>query len=189
MFARRLIFSIAALTLLWLGWVMFRPAPSLPLVQSPVDGVQQLAGYRIIPLQAFNLTARVLAREDYHFDVGARLSPTDLALGWNAMADPQVVAAIRITQSNRWYHWQVEQFPIPRREIEINSANMHMIPANPAVAETLADVREGERIALSGQLVRVEGDDGFRWVSSLSREDTGAGACELVWVEQLSRLD
>mgnify|MGYP003398699190 CR=1 FL=1 len=51
------------------------------------------------------------------------------------------------------------------------------------------NVREGERIALSGQLVRVEGDDGFRWVSSLSREDTGAGACELIWVEQLSRLD
>ena len=49
--------------------------------------------------------------------------------------------------------------------------------------------RPGERIALAGQLVRVDGDNGFNWTSSLSREDTGAGACELVWVEQLKRLD
>ena len=46
-----------------------------------------------------------------------------------------------------------------------------------------------QRIRLSGQLVRVDGDDGFTWSSSLSREDTGNGACELIWIEQLSRLD
>jgi hypothetical protein len=188
-FTRRLIFSLAALTLFWLGWVMLKPAPSVPVAHAPGDGLQPLPGYRIIPLQPFSLTARVLAREDYHFDAGAKFSPTDLLLGWGVMADPQVISVIRFSQSNRFGFWQVDQFPVPRRDIETNSSNMHMIPANPAVAKTLADVREGERIALSGQLVRVEGDDGFRWVSSLSREDTGAGACELIWVEQLSRLD
>jgi hypothetical protein len=36
-------------------------------------------------------------------------------------------------------------------------------------------------------LVKVEQpSSGWRWVSSLSREDTGAGACELIWVESLS---
>lgn len=60
-----------------------------------------------------------------------------------------------------------------------------MIPASDDVARTLAQVSAGEHIRLSGKLVRVEGDDGWRWVSSLTREDTGAGACELVWVESL----
>ena len=146
-------------------------------------------GYRITPLQPFSIEARVLGREDYHFDAGAAVSPTDLALGWGPMADPQVLASISIRQSNRWYHWQVESFPIPRREIEIHSANMHMIPANAAVADALSDIRAGQRIRLSGQLVRVDGDDGFTWSSSLSREDTGNGACELIWIEQLSHLD
>jgi hypothetical protein len=36
-----------------------------------------------------------------------------------------------------------------------------------------------------GYLVEVRGRDGFRWRSSLTREDTGNGACELVWVEKL----
>jgi len=184
---QRLIYALALLAMLWLGWTLSQPAPSPPLRGS--DGSLHMDGYRITPLQPFSIEARVLGREDYHFDAGAAVSPTDLALGWGPMADPQVLASISIRQSNRWYHWQVKSFPIPRREIETHSANMHMIPANAAVAATLADVRKGQRIRLSGQLVRVDGDDGFTWSSSLSREDTGNGACELIWIEQLSRLD
>lgn len=183
----RLIYLLAGLSVVWLGWVMLKPATPLP--QMLADGTQQFEGFRITPLQPFNLTARVLGRENYHFDAGAKVSPTDLALGWGPMADPQVLTSISVSQSNRWYHWQVDEFPIPRREIETHSANMHMIPANQQVARVLAEVRPGERIELSGQLVRVDGVNGFNWISSLSREDTGAGACELIWVEQLKRLD
>jgi len=185
--SQRLICLLACLCLLWLGWVMFKPAAQI--VHAQKGGAYPLDGYRITPLESFSLTARVLGREDYRFDAGARLSPTDLALGWGPMADPQLLATIEVSQGNRWYYWQADKFLIPRRQIEIHSANMHMIPANPQVAAVLASVKPGERIALSGQLVRVDGDDGFSWISSLSREDTGAGACELVWVEQFSRLD
>lgn len=183
----RLIYGLALIAALWLGRAILQAPAPLPLTAS--DGSVQLDDYHIIPLQAFTLEARVLGREDYHFDQGAVLSPTDLALGWGPMAEPQVLDKIHISQSNRWYHWQVDEFPIPRREIETHSANMHMIPANAQVAQTLARVSRGQRIQLNGQLVRVEGKDGFRWSSSLSREDTGAGACELIWVEQLKLLD
>lgn len=36
-----------------------------------------------------------------------------------------------------------------------------------------------------GLLVNARRDDGFYWNSSLSREDDGPGACELVWVEEI----
>ena len=75
------------------------------------------------------------------------------------------------------------------RAIETHSANMHFIPGNDAAARALAAVRAGQNIRLRGQLVRVQGDDGFDWLSSLSREDTGEGACELIWLEQLERVD
>ncbi|MDO9320466.1 MAG: hypothetical protein Q7U01_02425 [Pseudomonas sp.] len=184
---QRLIYALALIALLWLGRAILQGPAPLPVSGS--DGSLQLAGYRITPLEAFSLEARVLGREDYHFDRGAAFSPTDLALGWGPMAEPQVLDKIRISQSNRWYRWQVDEFPIPRREIETHSANMHMIPANTMVAETLARVKSGQRIQLSGQLVRVDDKDGFSWSSSLSRDDTGAGACELIWVEQLRLLN
>lgn len=186
---RRLTFIAAGLLGLWLLWVMLQPAsnrlpPSTPLA----SGSWRVAEYQITALQDFHLQARVLGREDYYLDRGAKLSPTDLALGWGPMADPEVLRHIRISQRNRWYFWHAEQLPIERRQIETHSANMHLIPANPAVASTLAQVKPDQQISLSGQLVRVEGDDGYRWVSSLSREDSGDGACELIWVEQLSLI-
>jgi hypothetical protein len=184
---QRLIYGLAIIAVLWMARIILQEPAVLPVTRS--DGSVQLADYRIIPLEAFSLEARVLGREDYHFDRGAALAPTDLALGWGPMADPQVLKDIRISQSNRWYHWQVDEFPIPRREIETHSANMHMIPANSLVAQTLARVKQGQLIQLSGQLVQVDGKDGYRWSSSLSREDTGNGACELIWVEQLKVLD
>ena len=42
-----------------------------------------------------------------------------------------------------------------------------------------------EQHRLRGYLVRVEAADGWQWRSSLSRADTGAGACELVLLEAL----
>lgn len=133
----------------------------------------------------FELTARVLSREDYRFDAGAALAPVDLALGWGRMSDSAVLAKIDISQGNRFYHWRVDEFPIPRREIETSSANMHMIPADDSVRRALERVRPGEVIRLQGFLVDASRPDGWQWHTSMTREDTGGGACELVYVENI----
>ena len=86
----------------------------------------------------------------------------------------------------RFYHWHTDDFPIPRREIEVNSANMHMVPASADVERVLNSVKPGQHITFSGYLIEARGPDGWRWKSSLTREDTGAGACELVWVEKIA---
>ncbi|MDE2235609.1 MAG: hypothetical protein KGL13_00785 [Gammaproteobacteria bacterium] len=138
------------------------------------------------PLAKFALTARVLSRDDYHFDAGAYLSPTDLALGWGRMSDSAVLRHINIQQGVRFYTWNVKTFPIPRREIETHSANMHMIPANSEVARELKQVRVGDLVTLDGLLVEADRPGGWRWRSSLTRDDTGPGACELVYVEDLT---
>lgn len=143
-----------------------------------------LNGYRITPLAGFSIRAKVLAREDYRFGREADLAPLDLALGWGRMSDEAVLAQITISQSGRWYRWHTRSFPIPRREIETHSANMHLIPADERVADTLQDIRSGQVVKLEGLLVRAVGDDGWRWQSSLTRNDTGSRSCELVYVER-----
>lgn len=92
----------------------------------------------------FVVTARVLSREDYSWGADAKLVPENLALGWGRMSDSAVLASIRITQSDRFYYWHVDQFPIPRREIGTSSADMHMIPANAGVKRELEQVRVGQ---------------------------------------------
>jgi hypothetical protein len=141
--------------------------------------------YVITPLADFSIEAKVLAREDYWLGRESDLSPTDLALGWQKMSDESVLSQIDISQSGRWYRWRVQQFPIPRREIETQSANMHFVPANDAVESVLSRVKQGEVIQARGYLIQVQADDGWSWRSSTSRQDTGNGACELIYVTEL----
>ena len=140
------------------------------------------------PLAGFSLDARVLSREDYAMGREADLSPTDLALGWGPMRDDAVLSKLDISQSGRWYHYRWRDAPpIAVAEIVRSSANMHMIPADAATAAQLARVREGDRVRIDGWLVRAQAPDGWRWSSSLSREDSGNGACELVFVCSIVR--
>ena len=161
-------------------------APDTP-EQEALDSPESFAlnGYRITPLAKFSIRAKVLSREGYRFGREADLSPLDLALGWGRMSDEAVLRNITISQSGRWYRWRTDAFPIPRREIETHSANMHLIPANDRIEEALDDIDAGQVVDLRGLLVRADADDGWRWVSSLTRNDTGAHACELVYVEQV----
>ena len=141
-------------------------------------------GFQVRPLAQFTIRARVLSREDYYLGSDATLSPMDLALGWKRMADPAVYGALHITQGGRWYHYSwKEQPPIALQDIIESSANMHLIPANAAVEKTLKKASEGVFIRLSGHLVEATLPSGWRWTSSLTRSDSGANACELIFVE------
>ncbi len=162
-----------------------------PPIQKNLKDVKQTisAGeYTITPIAKFQVAARVLGAKHYTFDREATLSPVDLALGWGPMASDEVLKDISISQNGRFYHWRVHEFPIPRRQIETNSANMHFIPATPEIAAKLKEVDEGDMIKFKGHLVRVDADDGWRWVSSTTREDTGGGACEVILVDDITRL-
>jgi hypothetical protein len=60
-----------------------------------------------------------------------------------------------------------------------------MIPADGAIESTLKSIRPGQVVKISGYLVQANASDGWHWKSSLTREDTGSGACEVVYVKAL----
>ncbi|MEO8001494.1 MAG: hypothetical protein ABI644_06420 [Arenimonas sp.] len=156
-------------------------------LQSNIDGrirPVMLGESTIIPLAGFSLQARVLSRENYYMGTEAEFSPTDLALGWGPMSEPDMAKKLNVSQSGRWYRysWGSEGPPIEQSEIISNSANMHMVPANNSVAASLKDISANDVIELDGWLIRIEKNDGWRWQSSLSRNDSGDGACEVVYV-------
>lgn len=186
----RIFYWLLSLAIFYALWVHFlKPSTSLEQFSQQTQtaqGVQQVDGYQVIDLEAYQGEFRILSREDYHLGVEAKFSPVDFAVGWGAMANPQVYSQIDISQGNRWYRWHVDhEPPIPLREIAISSANMHMIPANKAVAEQLKDIKKGDLVYLKGALVEIKTNNGWTWRSSLSREDTGGGACELMRVDEV----
>lgn len=176
---RLLVIALASLAFWWVISTPDTGAVALP------DGSFSYPGYRFSNPEPFELEARVLSVRDYSSGRESELSPTDLALGWGRMMDDEVVARIDVSQRGRWYHWRTDEYPIPHTEIAHSSANMHMVPANEAVAMALDEVDEADRIRVIGQLVDISAEDGWRWRSSRSRTDTGNGACELLLLERI----
>src|SRR5690606_23298616 len=86
----------------------------------------------------------------------------------------------------RFFHWRTERAPVPRATIEQFSTNVHAIPATPEIEQRLRTIRPDDVVHLSGLLVNAyRPDDGYRWKTSVVRDDTGDGACEIVYVTDI----
>ena len=176
----RWMYGLLGLALAWLVWTnLLKPAPN-------VSQITTQQGVQVMALENYEGSFRVLGREDYNLGREAEFSPMDIAVGWGEMANPQVYKQIDISQSNRWYHWRIDhEPPISFREIETHSANMHLVPADAYVASQMKKIKKDDLVYLKGALIEIQAPDGWRWKSSLSREDTGNGACELIRVDSI----
>jgi hypothetical protein len=200
---KRSIFRISSLLIFsfLIYWIFFWPEKEIkyqpgilvkedPYQKNIINGKPwEKEGYKITPLAEFHLKARVLHLEWYHMDKESDLAPVDFALGWGPMSDQANLDRIDITQRDRWYNWSTKSFPIPRSLIETKSANMHIVPANDTIKTELKNVIKGNLIELKGYLIYIEGKNGWRWRSSLTRNDTGGGACEVVWVNDFKIIE
>jgi hypothetical protein len=142
--------------------------------------------FMITALADYDIRARVLSRREYGSGKESDLSPVDLALGWGPMSDQFVLDKLEISQGHRWYKWKVKDLmPIPQKDIERSSANVHIVPANSVVEDALDDVYVGSIVHMTGYLIKATQEGTWRWVSSTTRNDTGDGACEVFWVETM----
>ena len=165
--------------------------PGQPPLQTPVpEGMMPflLEPATLYPLAGFSVEARVLSRENYVWGLESKLSPTDLLLGWDRMAEDAYIEHFSFSQGRRYgsYEWRGSP-PLPPDEILRSVSNMHIIPHDEQVARELKRVKKGDRVRIDGWLVLATTLDGFRWESSLRRDDTGNGACEIVYACAITR--
>jgi hypothetical protein len=121
------------------------------------------------------------------------LSPMDIAIGWGAMSNPEVLSHFRYYQSDRFFHFAnyVDYAPqASQMRTDELVANVHIIPASRAIADALNNVHTNSLVRLVGSLVEVRQVKGnykspVIWRSSLSRLDQGDGACELLYLKRL----
>ena len=200
MSGRRALFGVLVLAGAWQAWSQWelRPlhpedgvlAPAEPVQTDMAKATPMVRGrWTLTPRARYDITARVLGHEDYRFDALASLAPEDLALGWGAMSDNRVLKALSFEQSARFLTWRPHgPVPISREDVIAHASNNHIIPADSSVRRQLARLRVGQLVHLTGFLVDGVRDDGA-WVrTSLSRTDTGAGACEIMLVETVEIL-
>jgi len=172
----------------WVQQPSIHTAPGVLVQEEPAQGecerqvVAQVKDYTITAMASYLIHARVLHTKHYWAD-GNDLVPYDVALGWGRMSDQSVLDQLEISQGNRFFFYQWRNAPpIPQDEIECHASNNHLIAANSAVAHVISRLYPGEIVTMQGYLVNVTRPDGFHWDTSLSRTDTGNGACEVMYV-------
>lgn len=164
---------------------------SIPPIQTKVEPhvLTEFKGYRIEAQAGYLMQGRVLRTKRYYGN-GGDLVPYDVALAWGPMSDQAVLDRLKISQTNRFffYQWRDEP-PISPNAMASNAANVHVISADKTVAKAVSSLHPGQIVTLKGYLVNVSRADGFHWNSSLTRDDTGNGACEVFYVEAIRVSD
>lgn len=163
-------------------------------VQIPAAGIQPITRettngrFVLTPVAEYRISAVVVSRREYRSGWNAELSPVDLALAWGELTEPGNLRSVRFRQSNRWYFYRYQSGTFGGSFVALHSSNHHIIPTGENVARAVKSLRKGDSVTLEGYLVNVDGryrNGTVWWRSSLSRADTGDGACELMLVKRV----
>ncbi len=142
--------------------------------------------FRITPRASYDVAARVAATERYRAGASGTLIPWDFVLTWGVATREPAWSNVSYLQTGRFYNWSTHDMSLDPSTVSSHTANTHLIPADSRIASALAHVRRGDVVRLEGDLVDVSGPDGFVWKTSLSRTDTGPGACETLYVRAVT---
>lgn len=178
-------------------WIYDRPVARPPGVLAAAEPQQRNRdppprfnerGFLFVERARYEITARVLRKEIYRADGAASLAPVDLAVGWGPLSDSAVIDKLDFSQMGRFFYWKPKNFttfPLEPQALITHAAQMHLIPATKDLESRIKRLRSGQLVTIGGYLVDVSGPGGFTWHTSLTRADTGDGACEIVWVETM----
>ena len=142
--------------------------------------------FTITPVAEYKLSGMVVSKKSYSDDWDGKISPMDLAIVWGKLAEPEYGRYITFSQGSRWYHYKwKEGSSIEGSYVITHSGNHHIIPATENIRRAIKTVKNKDKVILEGLLVNIKGTYQGRtvfWNTSLSRNDTGNGSCELFYV-------
>jgi hypothetical protein len=163
--------------------------PSPEVVPVEFDG----KSYLIEKHHRYEIAGEVLSVETYNVAFKSEFFDVDLGLIWGPrVAD--LKQKYTFNQGGRWLFWSSND-PVSddeRRYITAHISNNHLIPAagRRNLVKAVRWPGRGDKVRIAGYLVTIKNPSGAVAVaSSTSRDDTGAGACEVIWVEEIQIND
>jgi hypothetical protein len=177
------------------------------ILQAPLQGSADNNGpiqfskdgfaYNLTPVAEYQIQGLVVHQMDYRFFSiynSDSVFPVDLCLTWgdNLANKSYQEKQLSFSQDARFcfYKW--------RGETSINPdliSNNHLIASDPKILSVINKIKAGDQVLISGYLVDVQADkvgkvsdydpSSFSLKSSLTRTDSGAGACEIIYVNDI----
>ena len=156
--------------------------------------------YELTPLYDYDISGFVVHKMNYSWLTiykGEKVFSTDLCLIWGDNVKNKIFKnnSVKFYQDCRWCN--VEWYGNVNFNLS-QLSNNHLIVIARGMLNKIAAIAPGDQVRIKGKLVYVKarpsgkaGNDdsnAFEWRSSVTREDTGAGACEVIFVEDAQIL-
>lgn len=167
------------------------PEPTQTMLENPIQtNIEGSKGnIQLTLLAQYSVEGVIKSKEFYLLDYPSQISRYDFALAWGDLNNEQVDEHIRYSQSGRWYCYNYsEGVSVSPDYIAQHSANIHLIHRDGDILKKIIFAGEDSRVRLKGFLVNVNFKDG-PWKTSLTRNDSGNGACEIMYVTSIEILD
>jgi len=172
-------------------------------LQSEVDNNEPIKfskdgfAYNLTPVAKYQIQALDVHRMDYRFFSiynSDSVFPVDLCLIWgeNLKNKSYQNKNLSFSQDFRFclYKWRGETLFSPDL-----ISNNHLIANDKKILSVVDKIKAGDQVSISGYLVDVEANkvgevsdydpNSFSLTSSLTRTDDGAGACEIIYIEDI----
>jgi len=154
----------------------------------PIDVDQGGVAYHVEPSHQYALDGLVVSYRVHDADHllhriwNDHLNVADLCVVWGQdasgvdlhafdFANGEFTCTFRTQSEKDWRAFRLDQI-----------SNNHLITADPAIRQRIADVAVGDQIHFEGYLSSYSNASGFHRGTSTTRQDTGNGACETVYV-------
>ena len=179
-----------------LGAPVQTPVKDTGLIEFTRDGY----AYELNPRFDYSIAGLIVSLRDYTF-MSVRSTdsvfPMDVCMIWGSNVDRRAHQSpdIEFEQHGRFCVYTYKgQNQIRNAEL----SNSHLLLASPDLEDTLGRLRGGDQVRIRGQLVNVKARrivkrtfadlKYYNLNTSISREDSGGGACEVIYVRELEIL-
>jgi hypothetical protein len=160
-----------------------------PVDERPMTVAYAGVEYRVEPLYDYELYGLVVSyrqhdgEDSMHRWSNDHLNMADVCVVWSDTAFSPTLAEldfwngiftcnVQTRDSVAWSNFKMNQL-----------SNNHLISADPFIRDRVAEVRIGDQVRIKGSLARYGAAGGSLRGTSTTRDDTGDGACETIFVE------
>lgn len=169
--------------------------------QGPIVFTRNNYRFEVTPLYAYSISGLVVSKFDYSkvsLERTGQAFPVDFCMIWGSNVANRIYQAktLRFSQDCRWCQVEWNQ-PVEGFKMD-KISNNHLLVDNQVLEKKIRSILRGDQVRISGLLVSLKAvntrqSDAYNpvymtWQSSVIRTDSGAGACEVIYVEDVQIL-
>lgn len=144
----------------------------------------------LVPKARYEMVGKVCSRNNYTHGWLKDVAPFDLCVMWGRLATENLSGKVKFWQDDMRFSqfYVMPGSPFDVGYVYSHFSNNHVICHDETLCKAVSRIDKGDIVRVTGYLIYMQGTykgNEVNWNSSLSRNDTGNGACEIIYLSSL----